>query len=155
MRAKDRNGDLMKTNRIALELFLTFGKVGIFTFGGGYAMIPLIQKEIVETKKWISNDDILEILAIAESTPGPIAINAATFTGYCVRGAAVLFYYFGTFLRYAGISGIGTSAVRFYRNPCRSACTGHQSLMVHVYPMSQRSCFLFDHGFCIDCDGIF
>lgn len=97
MRAKDRNGDLMKTNRIALELFLTFGKVGIFTFGGGYAMIPLIQKEIVETKKWISNDDILEILAIAESTPGPIAINAATFTGYRVSGI------FGAFCATMGV----------------------------------------------------
>ena len=87
----------MKTNRIALELFLTFGKVGIFTFGGGYAMIPLIQKEIVETKKWITNDDILEILAIAESTPGPIAINAATFTGYRVSGI------FGAFCATMGV----------------------------------------------------
>lgn len=87
----------MKNNRIALDLFLTFGKVGIFTFGGGYAMIPLIQKEVVETKKWITNDDILEILAIAESTPGPIAINAATFTGYCVSGT------FGAFCATMGV----------------------------------------------------
>lgn len=68
------------------QLFLTFFKIGLFTFGGGYAMIPLIQKETVETKKWISDDDILEIIAIAESTPGPIAINSATFVGYRVRG---------------------------------------------------------------------
>ena len=63
----------------ALQLFLTFFKIGAFTFGGGYAMIPLIQKEVVEEKKWITDDDILEIIAIAESTPGPIAINSATF----------------------------------------------------------------------------
>ncbi|MBQ8578063.1 MAG: chromate transporter [Clostridia bacterium] len=69
-----------------LPLFLTFMKIGGFTFGGGYAMIPLIQKETVENKKWISDDDILEIIAIAESTPGPIAINSATFVGYRTAG---------------------------------------------------------------------
>ena len=69
-----------------LRLFLVFFKIGAFTFGGGYAMIPLIQKEVVENKKWITDDDILEIIAIAESTPGPIAINAATFVGYRVCG---------------------------------------------------------------------
>lgn len=68
------------------QLFLTFLKIGAFTFGGGYAMIPLIQKEIVEKRKWITDDDILEILAIAESTPGPIAINAATFVGFRICG---------------------------------------------------------------------
>lgn len=67
-------------------LFLAFLKIGAFTFGGGYAMIPLIQKEAVEKKGWISDEDILEIVAIAESTPGPIAINAATFVGYRVAG---------------------------------------------------------------------
>ena len=68
------------------SLFATFFKIGGFTFGGGYAMIPLIQKEAVERKGWISDDDILEIIAIAESTPGPIAINAATFVGYRTCG---------------------------------------------------------------------
>lgn len=68
------------------ELFKTFFKIGAFTFGGGYAMIPLIQKEVVDNKKWLTNEDILEIVAIAESTPGPIAINAATFVGYRVGG---------------------------------------------------------------------
>ncbi len=63
-------------------LFVTFLKIGAFTFGGGYAMIPLIQKEVVDKRKWITDEDILEIVAIAESTPGPIAINAATFVGY-------------------------------------------------------------------------
>lgn len=69
-----------------LKLFLTFFKIGAFTFGGGYAMIPLIQREAVEKQKWVTDDDILEIIAIAESTPGPIAINAATFVGFRVGG---------------------------------------------------------------------
>lgn len=70
----------------SLQLFIVFLKIGAFTFGGGYAMIPLISKEVVENKKWITDDDILEIVAIAESTPGPIAINSATFVGYRVCG---------------------------------------------------------------------
>ena len=69
-----------------LSLFLTFFKIGGFTFGGGHAMIPLIQKEAVENKGWVTDDDILEIIAIAESTPGPVAINSATFVGYRTAG---------------------------------------------------------------------
>ena len=69
-----------------MKIGLTFMKIGLFTFGGGYAMIPLIHRETVDNKKWISDEDILEIIAIAESTPGPIAINAATFIGYRVSG---------------------------------------------------------------------
>jgi chromate transporter len=68
------------------QLFAAFFKIGAFTFGGGYAMIPLIQREAAEERGWITDDDILEILAIAESTPGPIAINSATFVGYRVAG---------------------------------------------------------------------
>ena len=68
------------------SLFCTFFRIGAFTFGGGYAMIPLIQKETVENKGWITDEDILEIIAIAESTPGPIAINSATFVGYRTCG---------------------------------------------------------------------
>ena len=68
------------------KLFATFFKIGAFTFGGGYAMIPLIQKEAVEKNGWVTDDDILEIIAIAESTPGPIAINSATFVGYRTCG---------------------------------------------------------------------
>ncbi len=75
-----------KRKRNLWPLFATFFRIGAFTFGGGYAMIPLIQKEMVENKKWISDEDILEIVAIAESTPGPIAINTATFVGYRVGG---------------------------------------------------------------------
>ena len=69
-----------KAKRI-LTLFLTFFKIGAFTFGGGYAMIPLIQREIVEKHGWMTDEDILDIFAIAESTPGPIAINCATYVG--------------------------------------------------------------------------
>ncbi len=69
-----------------LVLFITFFKIGAFTFGGGYAMIPLIQREVVEKNKWITDEDILDIIAIAESTPGPIAINSATFVGYKIAG---------------------------------------------------------------------
>ena len=72
--------------KLILDLFLTFFKIGAFTFGGGYAMVPLIQKEAVENHKWITDEDILEIIAIAESTPGPIAINSATFVGYRTCG---------------------------------------------------------------------
>ena len=61
-------------------------KIGAFTFGGGYAMIPLIQKEVCENKKWMNEKDISDIVAISESTPGPIAINAATFVGYHTSG---------------------------------------------------------------------
>lgn len=75
----------MKLKRV-WKLFCTFFKIGGFTFGGGYAMIPLIQKETVEKQGWITDEDILEIIAIAESTPGPIAINAATFVGYRTAG---------------------------------------------------------------------
>ena len=74
------------TARPILPLFLTFLKIGAFTFGGGYAMIPIIQREIAERRKWLTDDDILDIIAVSESTPGPIAINSATFVGYRVAG---------------------------------------------------------------------
>ncbi len=67
-------------------LFLTFLKIGTFTFGGGYAMIPLIKEEVVHRHHWIEESDILDITAIAESTPGPIAINSATFIGTKIAG---------------------------------------------------------------------
>jgi len=69
-----------------LSLFWTFFKIGLFTFGGGYAMIAQIKEAIVENKKWIDEDELIEIITIAESTPGPIAINMATFIGYKKRG---------------------------------------------------------------------
>ena len=79
--------DTLKANWKTLwQVFATFFKIGAFTFGGGYAMIPLIQRETVDNHKWVTEDDILEIIAIAESTPGPIAINSATFVGYRTCG---------------------------------------------------------------------
>ena len=69
-----------------LNLFLTMLKIGLFTFGGGYAMIVLLENEFVTKRKWIEKDEFLDLVAIAESTPGPIAINAATYIGYKVIG---------------------------------------------------------------------
>lgn len=69
-----------------LELFVSFAKIGLFTFGGGYAMLPLIERTCVEQKKWLTNDDMLNITVVAESTPGPIAINCATFVGNKQKG---------------------------------------------------------------------
>ena len=70
------------------QLFLIFLKIGGFTFGGGYAMIPLIEYETAERRHLVEKEEISDIVAIAESTPGPIAINAATFVGYHTRGLA-------------------------------------------------------------------
>ena len=91
------DGKVKKERGRVLQLFLAFLKIGAFTFGGGYAMIPLIQKEMAENKKWVTDEEILEIVAIAESTPGPIAINAATFVGYRVAG------FWGAALSTAGV----------------------------------------------------
>ena len=71
---------------ILLDLFLTFAKVGLFTFGGGYAMISLIEDTCVRKKQWITHEDMMNVTVIAESTPGPIAINCATFVGYKQKG---------------------------------------------------------------------
>ena len=73
---------------ILLDLFLTFAKIGLFTFGGGYAMIAMIENNCVERKQWITHDEMMNVTVIAESTPGPIAINCATFTGYKKAGFA-------------------------------------------------------------------
>ena len=71
---------------IFLTLFLTFFKIGLFTIGGGYAMIPLIQSEVVGNHQWITESQLLDIFAISESTPGPFAINTATYVGSLVGG---------------------------------------------------------------------
>lgn len=67
-----------------IDLFITMLKIGLFTFGGGYAMIALLENEFVSRRKWIEKNEFLDMVAIAESTPGPIAINAATYIGYRV-----------------------------------------------------------------------
>ncbi len=71
-----------------LELFAVFFRIGLFTFGGGYAMISLIEHEVGERRGWIDQDELAELFAIAESTPGPIAVNSATYVGYRQGGAA-------------------------------------------------------------------
>lgn len=76
---------------ILFDLFLTFAKIGLFTFGGGYAMISVIEDNCVERKKWITHDDMMNMTVIAESTPGPIAINCATFAGFKKAGVAGAF----------------------------------------------------------------
>ena len=73
---------------ILLNLFLTFARIGLFTFGGGYAMISVIEHLCVEKKKWITHEELLEMTVIAESTPGPIAINCATFVGHKIAGVS-------------------------------------------------------------------
>ena len=70
---------------IMLSLFLVFFKIGLFTFGGGYAMLAMIEDICVEKKKWITHEEMMDITVIAESTPGPIAINLATYVGYKLR----------------------------------------------------------------------
>ncbi len=67
---------------ILIDLLLTFAKIGLFTFGGGYAMLSIIENDCVEKKKWVTHDEMMDVTVIAESTPGPIAINCATYVGY-------------------------------------------------------------------------
>ena len=69
-----------------LKLFTTFFKIGLFSFGGGFAMIPLIQREVIERHKWIGEKDFLDMLVLAQSAPGPIAVNTAVFVGYKTAG---------------------------------------------------------------------
>lgn len=106
----------MRKSREYVLLFLTMFKIGMFTFGGGYAMIALLENEFVAKKKWLEKDEFLDVAAIAESTPGPIAINAATYIGYknagvigsiistlgiCIPSFAIIFVislFFDTFL---------------------------------------------------------
>ena len=76
-------GDFMK---IIFEIFLSIFKIGAFTFGGGYAMIPLIEQEVVNNKKWLNKDEFMDILVVAQSLPGAMAINASIFLGYRIAG---------------------------------------------------------------------
>ncbi|KKM10668.1 chromate transporter [Clostridiales bacterium PH28_bin88] len=80
-----------------LNLFLTFAKISFFTIGGGYAMIPLLQKELVTVHRWINSQQMLDMLTVAEMTPGPIGINLATFAGYQTAG------FWGAVMATAGI----------------------------------------------------
>lgn len=72
--------------KMIFKIFITFFKIGAFSFGGGYAMISMIEKEIVEINNWLTSDQLIDIIGVAEMTPGPIAINSSTFVGYRVAG---------------------------------------------------------------------
>ena len=94
----EREENILKGNQVPLpleglaEVFITFFKIGIFTLGGGYAMIPLIEEEVVNRHRWVSKEELLDLIAIAQSCPGVFAINIATFIGYKLnkeRGAIV------------------------------------------------------------------
>lgn len=82
---------------LIIKIWLTFLKIGLFSFGGGYAMIPFIEKEIINIEGWMSLDNFVDIIAIAEITPGPIAINSATFVGFQLNG------FWGSLLATAGV----------------------------------------------------
>ena len=73
--------------RIYWELFSTFFKIGLFTFGGGYAMLSLIHNEIVVQRSWLTSEQLTDIIAVSQVTPGPIAINSATYVGYAITGS--------------------------------------------------------------------
>lgn len=79
------SNDVAASRNIYLDAFLTFFKIGLFTIGGGYAMIPLIEAEIIEKKKWVSHDEFVDLMAIAQSCPGIFAVNIAIFIGYRLR----------------------------------------------------------------------
>lgn len=87
MKHKEKAGSATRSVLpIRLALFLAFLRIGAFTFGGGYAMIALIRREFTDRRGWIAEDEFLDMVAIAESTPGPVAINAATYIGYRMGG---------------------------------------------------------------------
>lgn len=69
---------------VLLDLFITFFRIGMFSFGGGYAMLPLMEKEVIDIRGWLSSAEFIDIIAISEMTPGPIAVNSATYVGYKV-----------------------------------------------------------------------
>lgn len=101
----------MRNNlKLIADLFFTFAEIGLFTFGGGYAMISMIQSSCVDSKKWITHDEMMNITVIAESTPGPIAINCATYVGHKQAGfsgamAATLGIVFPSFVVIMLVSG--------------------------------------------------
>ncbi|HSL87176.1 MAG TPA: chromate transporter [Bacteroidales bacterium] len=72
--------------KLLFEMFISFFKIGAFTIGGGYAMLPLIQREVVKKKKWINEEDFLDMVVVSQSAPGPLAVNISVFTGYKVKG---------------------------------------------------------------------
>jgi chromate transporter len=78
--------------KFLMEIFISFFKIGLFTLGGGYAMFPLIQKEVVEKKKWVDEREFLDMLGVSQSAPGPLAVNISVFVGYRIRGIKGLIF---------------------------------------------------------------
>ena len=83
-----REGSALEGRQGGASLFSTFFHIGLFTIGGGYAMIPLIEAEVVDKKQWISREELLDLMAVAQSCPGIFAVNIAIFIGYRLRGVA-------------------------------------------------------------------
>jgi len=81
-----KGGRTVESKTSLRTLFWLFFKIGLFTFGGGYAMLPLIEETVVKKNKWLTADELLDMIAVADSTPGPVAINSATYVGYRRRG---------------------------------------------------------------------
>ena len=97
-----------------LELFLSFARIGVLTFGGGYAMLPMLEKEVVEKRSWATNEEIMDYYAVGQCTPGIIAVNTATFIGRKIKGisggiAATLGVVFPSWLIITLIAGLLTS----------------------------------------------
>ena len=83
---KNIGGKILNQKAKLFDLFLTFARIGGLTFGGGYAMLPMLQKEVVENKKWATEEELLDYYAVGQCTPGVIAVNVATFIGQKLRG---------------------------------------------------------------------
>ena len=140
----DNEGSNSKLHRIScfesmFNIFLTFFKIGAFTFGGGFAMIPMIEKEICEKKKWINKEDIVDIFAMSQAIPGAIAINSATFIGYKVAGkkGAVAATCGVVLPSLVIISIIAALFIRFDKNPVvEAAFMGIQPVVVALIIMA-------------------
>src|SRR3954452_9702015 len=81
-----KEGDTMKELKVLFQIFWTFFKISPVTFGGGFAMIPLIEKEVVEKRKWLTSEEVTDVFALSQSVPGAVAINSATFIGQRIGG---------------------------------------------------------------------
>lgn len=114
---------MKQTLTLYWKLFWTFLKIGTFTLGGGYAMIPLIQREVVEKQRWIEEEEFLNMLALAQSAPGVMAVNTAIFIGYKIRGwKGVVFTTLGSVLpSFTIILLIATVFIRFKEYPAVEA----------------------------------
>lgn len=103
--------------KLICSLFITFLKIGAFTFGGGYAMIALLENEFVEKKKWLEKSEFLDMVAVAESTPGPVAVNSATYIGYKIAGfTGMINSYSGSIVVFLLNTNIDKNSLQIYKN---------------------------------------